>query len=149
MKVEIFNKLYDPWQEAKQYQDEYLGKGKYGAMTLFVGTVRDLNEGNAVTSMMLEHYPEMTHNHLERIAKDAIEKFDVVDVLLMHRVGEVFPNDPIVCVVVWSAHRAAAYDANRFIMEDLKAKAPFWKKETIADDGEEKKQRWVEKNTPS
>ncbi|MEJ2115285.1 MAG: molybdenum cofactor biosynthesis protein MoaE [Gammaproteobacteria bacterium] len=146
MKVEIFNKLYDPWLEAKQYQDDCLEKGKYGAMTLFVGTMRDLNEGDAVTSMTLEHYPEMTQKHLEQIVGDAIKKFDVIDVLLMHRVEQVFPNDPIVCVAVWSAHRAAAYDANRFIMEDLKDKAPFWKKETIEND-DEAKQRWVEKNS--
>ncbi len=148
MKVEILNKVYDPWQKARLYQDEHLKKGKYGAMTLFIGTMRDINEGDDVTSMTLEHYPEMTQKHLEQIAEDAIKKFDVIDVLLMHRVGKVFPNDPIVCVAVWSAHRAAAYDANRFIMEDLKVKAPFWKKETIVND-DETKQRWVEKNSPA
>ncbi len=68
--------------------------------------------------------------------------------LLIHRIGQILPSDPIVCVAVWSAHRAAAYDANRFIMEHLKVKAPFWKKETIAD-GEVEKQRWIEKNTPA
>ncbi|MGH1538288.1 MAG: molybdenum cofactor biosynthesis protein MoaE [Gammaproteobacteria bacterium] len=146
MKVEIFDKSYDPWQEARRYQDECLGKGKFGAMALFVGTMRDVNEGDSVTSMTLEHYPEMTQKHLEQITKNAIEQFEVIDVLLMHRVGQIYPNDPIVCVAAWSAHRAAAYDANRFIMEDLKAKAPFWKKETLADGKE--KQRWVEKNTP-
>ncbi len=146
MKVEIFDKPYDPWQEVRRYQDECLGKGKFGAMALFVGTMRDLNEGATVTSMTLEHYPEMTQKHLEQITKNAVEQFEVIDVLLMHRVGQVYPSDPIVCVAVWSAHRAAAYDANRFIMEDLKAKAPFWKKETLADNKE--KQRWVEKNTP-
>lgn len=147
MKVEIFDKSYDPWQKARDYQDQQLGKGKFGAMTLFVGTMRDFNEGDTVASMMLEHYPEMTQKHLEKIAQDAIDKFDVIDVLLMHRVGEVFPSDPIVCVAVWSEHRAAAYEANRFVMEDLKAKAPFWKKETLANE-EDNKQRWVEKNTP-
>ena len=118
--------------------------GKHGAMTLFVGTMRDFNENDNVSSMTLEHYPEMTYKHLEKIAADALNNFDVLDVLVLHRVGEIFPNDPIVCVAVWSEHRAAAYDANRFIMEDLKAKAPFWKKETLEAENE----RWVEKNTP-
>jgi len=146
MKVEIFDKSYDPWQKARDYQDQQQDKGKFGAMALFVGTMRDFNEGDAVTSMTLEHYPEMTQKHLEKIALDAMDKFDVLDVLLMHRVGQVFPSDAIVCVAIWSEHRAAAYDANRFVMEDLKAKAPFWKKETLAND-QDNKQRWVEKNT--
>ncbi|QMU60652.1 MAG: molybdenum cofactor biosynthesis protein MoaE [Gammaproteobacteria bacterium] len=147
MKVEIFNKPYDPWQEAKKYQDDCLEPGKHGAMTLFVGTMRDLNEGDAVISMTLEHYTEMTQKHLEQITEDAKNKFDIIDVLLMHRVGQVFPSDSIVCVAVWSEHRAAAYDANRFVMEDLKAKAPFWKKEVL-EDKQKENERWVEKNTP-
>ncbi len=147
MKVEIFDKSYDPWQEAQRYQKDYLEEGKFGAMALFIGTMRDLNEGDGVASMTLEHYPEMTQKHLEKIAKDAMDKFDVLDVMLMHRVGQVFPSDPIVCVAVWSVHRAAAYDANRFVIEDLKAKAPFWKKE-ILEGEQENSMRWVEKNTP-
>ena len=147
MKVEIFDKSYDPWQEAQRYQKDTLEEGKFGAMALFIGTMRDLNEGDDVASMTLEHYPEMTQKHLEKIAKDAMDKFDVLDVMLMHRVGQVFPSDPIVCVAVWSVHRAAAYDANRFVIEDLKAKTPFWKKE-ILEGEQENNMRWVEKNTP-
>jgi len=147
MKVEIFDKSYDPWIEAKQYQEKYLVKGKFGALALFVGTMRDLNEGDEVAAMTLEHYPEMTQKHLEQIVSDAVSQYNVIDVLLMHRVGDITPNEPIVCVAVWSAHRAEAYEANRFIMEDLKAKAPFWKKETIVESNQPK-QRWVEKNTP-
>jgi len=146
MKVEIFNRSYDPWLEAQKFQQDYLEEGKFGAMTLFVGTMRDFNEGDSVLSMVLEHYPEMTQKHLESIATEALDKFEILDALLLHRVGEIYPNDPIVCVAVWSEHRAAAYDANRFIMEDLKAKAPFWKKETLT--GEKETLRWVEKNTP-
>ena len=142
MKVEIFDKPYDPWQIALQYQEQHLVAGKYGAMNLFVGTMRDFNAGDAVNEMMLEYYPEMTQSHLEQIATDALSKFAILDVIILHRVGRILPNDPIVCVAVWSAHRAAAYDANRFVMEDLKAKAPFWKKETLAES-----ERWVEKNT--
>jgi len=93
--------------------------------------------------MHLEHYPGMTEAHLGQIAEAAMQRWEIQDVLLVHRTGEVAPNDPIVLVAVWSAHRAAAYEANRFIMEDLKSRAPFWKKETL-----EAGDRWVESNTP-
>ncbi len=145
MKVEIRESQYDPWQEACDYEKEFLRKGEHGAKSIFIGSMRDMNEGDSVASMVLEHYPEMTQKHLETIAKDALDKFDILDVFILHRVGEVFPSDPIVCVVVWSIHRGPAYDANRFIMEDLKSKAPFWKKETLTKE----KDRWVEKNTPA
>ncbi len=134
---------FDPWQEVSSYQGQRVQQGKFGATTIFIGTMRDFNEGQEVTSMCLEHYPEMTKKHLEEIANNAIQKYDIQDVLIIHRVGQIFPNDPIVCVAAWSTHRAAAYDANRFIMEDLKAKAPFWKKETLIEE-----ERWLDKNTP-
>jgi len=147
MKIYIRESQYDPWKESCAYENEYLRKGVHGAKSIFIGSMRNMNEGDNVTSMVLEHYPEMTQKHLEQIATDALNKFDVIDVLILHRVGEVFPSDPIVCVVVWSIHRGPAYDANRFIMEDLKSKAPFWKKETLAVDSYTS-ERWVEKNTP-
>lgn len=146
MKVYIRESQYDPWKESCTYEKDYLQVGEHGAKSIFIGSMRDMNEGDVVTSMTLEHYPEMTQKHLEQIAMDALKKFDVLDVLILHRVGEVFPSDPIVCVVVWSIHRGPAYDANRFIMEDLKSKAPFWKKEVLVDE-ENSKERWVEKNT--
>ena len=145
MKVEIRKSKYDPWQEACDYENEFLRKGEHGAKSIFIGSMRDMNEGDSVASMVLEHYPEMTQKHLETIANQALNKFDILDVYILHRVGEVFPSDPIVCVVVWSIHRGPAYDANRFIMEDLKSKAPFWKKETLTKE----KDRWIEKNTPA
>ena len=144
MKIDIRELPYDPWLEACAYEEEFLRKGEHGAKSIFVGSMRDMNEGDSVTSMVLEHYPEMTHKHLEAIATDAMNKFEILDVLIIHRVGEVFPSDPIVCVVVWSIHRGPAYDANRYIMEDLKSKAPFWKKETLVNESN----RWVDKNTP-
>jgi len=147
MKVEIFEKSLDPWKLALEYQESKLVKGKHGAMAMFIGTMRDVNEGKHVNAMVLEHYPEMTQKHLEMIAQDALNEFDILDLMLLHRVGEVYPSDPIVCVVVWSMHRGAAYDANRFVMESLKSKAPFWKKETLSNNNK-KQQRWVEKNTP-
>jgi len=86
----------------------------------------------------------MSEKFLEKIVQRAIDEWSLMDVLVLHRVGEIKPADTIVVVAVWSAHRAHAYAANQFIMEALKSEAPFWKKETLVD-GEV---RWVEKNTP-
>ena len=115
---------------------------QFGATTVFIGTMRDFNEGDNVQSMTLEHYPGMTEKHLREIAERAKNKWDIIDLCVAHRVGEIFPGEAIVCVVVWSIHRKEAYEANRMIMEDLKSSAPFWKKEQLAD-----KARWVERNT--
>jgi molybdopterin synthase catalytic subunit len=143
MHIEIREAPFDPWRELAYYQQDTLNAaGKYGATAVFVGSMRDFNEGEQVTAMTLEHYPPMTEKHLREIANEARVRWDIIDVLILHRVGEIRPNDPIVLVAVWSAHRAAAYDANRFIMEDLKLKAPFWKKETLKIGS-----RWVERNT--
>ncbi len=142
MKVEIKTAKFDPWQEIKSYQEQMQKEGLFGAMASFVGSMRDFNDGDKVTAMELEHYPGMTEKHLEGICKEAGNKWELVDVLVLHRVGKIKVGDPIVLVCVWSAHRAAAFDACRFIMEDLKSKAPFWKQETL-----EQGKRWVEKNT--
>ncbi|MCG8324827.1 MAG: molybdenum cofactor biosynthesis protein MoaE [Thiotrichales bacterium] len=143
MKILIQHTPIDPFAEIKQYQQEMQQDGRFGASAFFIGSMRDHNEGVAVTSMELEYYPEMTQRHLREIAEVAAQRWSLVDVLLMHRVGKITIADPIVLVAVWSEHRADAFEACRFIMEDLKSKAPFWKKELTAD-GE----RWVEKNTP-
>ena len=144
MKVELTDSEFNPWEVVQTFQNECINKhGKYGATTVFVGTMRDMNEGSQIKSMLLDHYPEMTLKHLKEIASSAQAKFDILDIMLTHRIGRVYPNDTIVCVAVWSVHRAAAYDANRYIMEDLKSKTPIWKKEELIDS-----QRWVEKNTP-
>ncbi|MDX1824057.1 MAG: molybdenum cofactor biosynthesis protein MoaE [Thiohalomonadales bacterium] len=143
MKVEIRPQDFDPYQEVSAYQREKLqADGKYGATAVFVGTMRDFNEGDEVRAMTLEHYPGMTEQYLEKISKEAHQRWDLIDCLIIHRVGEVSPNHPIVVVAVWSAHRAAAYEANRYLMEELKSRAPFWKKETLNQGS-----RWVEKNT--
>jgi molybdopterin synthase catalytic subunit len=131
--------------ELSRYQaavDERL-HDQYGATAIFIGTMRDFNEGEAVRGMTLEHYPRMTERHLQRIVEQACADWSLLDALVIHRVGELQPNDPIVLVAVWSAHRAAAFAACQFIMEELKSKAPFWKREdTVAGS------RWVEHNTP-
>ena len=145
MKIEIRPSPYDPWQEIATYQaaSSALTPGNYGACAVFVGTMRDFNEGDEVSSMVLEHYPRMTENQLEELAAQTFEDQELIDILLLHRIGEIHPNDPIVLVAAWSAHRAAALTACREIMEALKSKATFWKKEKLAG-----RERWVEKNSP-
>jgi len=143
MKIEIRTESFNPWSEIKSHQKLIQKDGQFGALACFIGSMRDFNEGEKVTGMELEHYPGMTEKHLQAICKEACNKWELIEVLVIHRVGEINIGDPIVLVGVWSAHRAAAFDACRFIMEDLKSKAPFWKKETVQDG-----KRWVEKNTP-
>lgn len=145
MKIEIRPSPYDPWREIAEYQDvsNRLSPGSYGACAAFVGTMRDFNEGDDVSSMVLEHYPRMTESQLEGLAIKAIEDHDLLDLLLLHRIGEIHPNDPIVLVAAWSPHRAASLTACRQMMEALKSRATFWKKEKLVD-----RERWVEKNTP-
>jgi len=143
MPVEILKVPLNPWQLIEQYQQKMQQAGKFGATASFIGSMRDFNEGQQVDGMTLEYYPGMTDKHLEDICKAACDKWDLIDTLLIHRVGEIKIADPMVMVVVWSAHRKDAFEACRFIMEDLKSKAPFWKQESTAEG-----KRWVEKNTP-
>ena len=159
MKVEIRPEAYSPWQELEHYQQASarLQPGSYGACASFVGTMRDFNEGDTVQSMYLEHYAGMTETQLEELAAEAIQQHGLLDVLILHRIGEIRPNDPIVLVAVWSAHRKQAFIACRKMMEHLKSKATFWKKEQLGQgartpsDGEQSQiieERWVDKNTP-
>ena len=112
---------------------------KVGAVAAFVGLVRDVNEGSDVSEMTLEHYPGMTERAIERICRDAAGRWEVLDARVVHRVGTLRPTDPIVVVAVASGHRKDAFEACEFIMDFLKTRAPFWKKESTGD-GE----RWVE-----
>ncbi len=128
---------FDPWQELTLIESR-LPKGKYGACASFVGTMRDFNLGDSVESMTLEHYPEMTRQFLEKICNEAAQRWDLVDCCIVHRHGEIRPGEPIVLTAAWSGHRAEAFDACRFLIEELKARAPFWKKETTAGGS-----RWV------
>lgn len=143
MAVDIRAHAFEPWQALQAHQDASLKPGQFGATATFVGTMRDFNEGDDIRSMTLEHYPGMTESQLQLIIEDARRQWPLQDVLLVHRVGDIEPGQPIVLVACWSAHRAAAFDACRFLMEALKSRAPFWKKETLADHSH----RWVEKNT--
>lgn len=144
MKIELRNEAFEPLVELGRYQASLSElRGQYGATAIFIGTMRDLNEGESVRGMTLEHYPGMTERHLQRIVEAAFAEWPLLDALVIHRVGDLQPNDPIVLVAVWSAHRAAAFAACRFIMEELKSKAPFWKREDTGAGS-----RWVEHNTP-
>ena len=115
------------------------GDARVGAVASFVGTVRDVNDAARVSTLTLEHYPGMTEKALEAIVAEARSRFDVYDVLVVHRVGALAPTDQIVLVVVTSAHREAAFDACRFLIDYLKTRAPFWKKEETPAGP-----RWVE-----
>ena len=113
--------------------------GRVGAVAAFVGIVREVSDAAAVRTLTLEHYPGMTEKALARIVDEAKSRWDIYDVLVIHRIGELAPTDQIVLVAVTSAHRGEAFAACQFIMDYLKTQAPFWKKERTAD-GE----RWVE-----
>ena len=115
------------------------GDPKIGAVASFIGVVRDLNDGESVGRMTLEHYPGMTEKALEAIVLEARSRWDIIDVTVVHRVGELKPTDQIVLVVVAGGHRGEAFAACEFIMDYLKTRAPFWKKEDTPG-GE----RWVE-----
>ena len=110
-----------------------------GAIASFVGVVRDVNEGDAVREMTLEHYPGMTEKSISDIVEQARARWNVLDALVIHRVGLLKPTDQIVLVVVASAHRGDAFAACEFIMDYLKTRAPFWKKEETSRGA-----RWVD-----
>lgn len=144
MQIKICADAFDPWQELQAYQATRLNAAiQFGATNIFIGTMRDFNEGNDVRSMMLAYYPEMTEKQLEKIIADAGQRWQIIDAYIVHRVGDIRPEDTIVLVSVWSVHRGDAFDACRFIMEALKSTAPFWKQEVLRDG----QIRWVEKNT--
>lgn len=115
------------------------GNPKVGAVAAFVGLVRDLNDGSGVSTLRLEHYPGMTESALEEICAQARSRWDLIDLLVIHRVGELAPTDQIVLVAVTSSHRGEAFAACEFVMDYLKTRAPFWKKERTPQGD-----RWVE-----
>ncbi len=115
------------------------GDPKIGAVASFIGVCRDANDGEAVKKMTLEHYPGMTEKAIEKIISEARRRWDVMDALVIHRIGELKPTDQIVLVVVTGAHRGEAFAACEFIMDYLKTRAPFWKKEETPRGA-----RWVE-----
>ena len=143
MTIKICSEAFDPYQEIQAYQNAKLANiGAIGATSIFIGTMRDFNEGVDVKGMTLEYYPGMTEKQLEKIITEARREWQLIDTLVIHRVGDILPHESIVLVAVWSSHRGDAFDASRYIMEALKSKAPFWKKERLLTDRE----RWVTTN---
>jgi len=131
------------------------GNPKIGAVASFVGVARDVNDGDSVSTLTLEHYPGMTEKALEGIVAEARARWDVIDILVVHRVGEIKPTEQIVLVVVAGAHRGEAFAACEFVMDYLKTRAPFWKKEETPkgtrwvearDSDDEAAQRWKKKD---
>ena len=108
---------------------------RVGALASFLGLVRDMNDGASVSEMTLEHYPGMTEKALEEIVAEARGRWDIYDALVIHRVGPLKPCDQIVLVAVTSAHRGEAFAACEFIMDYLKNRAPFWKREATPEGG--------------
>jgi molybdopterin synthase catalytic subunit len=137
LSTRLVGEPFDPWRELADHQTG-LAAGKFGACCNFTGTMRDFNAGDSVTSMRLDHYPDMTQRFLDTICDEARARWNILDCLIVHRYGEIRPDETIVLTAAWAAHRADAFDACRYLIEELKARAPFWKKERTAD-GE----RWV------
>ncbi|MBM3391170.1 MAG: molybdopterin synthase catalytic subunit MoaE [Betaproteobacteria bacterium] len=136
MKVSVQSEDFDVGAECAAIAR---GRTDIGAVASFVGLVRDSNDGAGIARMTLEHYPGMTEKSLAEIVEQARGRWDVLDATVIHRVGELRPGDAIVLVVVASAHRGDALKACEFIMDYLKTRAPFWKKEETPEGG-----RWVD-----
>ena len=113
-----------------------------GAVTVFVGLVREMNNDLPITAMTLEHYPGMTEKQLKAIRDEAMQRWPLTGAMIVHRIGKLGPNDQIVAVGTASAHRQASFDASNFIMDYLKTDAPFWKSEDTADGA-----KWVSSRT--
>ena len=135
-RVSIQEQDFDLQQEVAALR---AGDARVGAVCSFIGTVRDRNDGSPVASMELEHYPGMTEKALAAIVDEARSRWNIMDALVVHRVGALAPSDQIVLVGVTSAHRGEAFAACEFIVDYLKTRAPFWKKEQTPSGG-----RWVE-----
>lgn len=137
--IRVQTEDFDPGIELEHLRVHSLGKA--GAVVSFTGLVRDLNEGDAITQLTLEHYPGMTDKALASIEAQAIKRWELLDAVIVHRVGALLPNDRIVFVAAASAHRKDAFRACEFMIDALKTDAPFWKQEDTPDG-----KRWVESN---
>ncbi|AKX45235.1 molybdenum cofactor biosynthesis protein MoaE [Thiopseudomonas alkaliphila] len=153
MQISVQTDAFDAGQLLNQMQAKQLG---IGAVASFVGYVRDYNQDAAVSELLLEHYPGMTEKALEKIVEQAEQRWPLLRVKVVHRVGLLGLGEPIVFVAVASAHRQAAFAACEFIMDYLKTRAPFWKKEHTEQgarwvDGRDSDQqaaaRWTEKSS--
>jgi len=142
--VRIQEEAFDLGLELRRLRQTADGRWdtRVGAVATFVGTVRDLNEGDSVQSLTLEHYPGMTEKSIQDILDQAGQRWPLLAARVIHRVGVLQPADEIVWVGVTSGHREAALEACAFIMDFLKSQAPFWKKEETPNGT-----RWVAART--
>lgn len=136
MHVKVQEADFDPGQEIADIRRRFTD---IGAIVSFVGLVRDFSDGSKVSAMTLEHYPGMTEMALQAIVEEAREKWNVLDATIIHRVGTLEVSDQIVLVLVASSHRQDAFRAAEYMIDQLKTKAPFWKKETTPEGS-----RWVD-----
>ena len=134
--IRVQDTAFDPWAEQDALRR---GRPDIGALVAFVGLMRDINEDRGVAAMTLEHYPGMTERALAQIADQAARRWRIDGIRIIHRVGRLLPEDPIVLVAVTSRHRTEAFRACEFLIDYLKTRAPFWKKEET-DQGT----RWVD-----
>jgi len=134
---------FDPYAELSAFSAQ-LGeeRHRYGAESHFIGTMRSFNEGDAVSTLWLEHYPGMTEREIARIIDEERTRLNFGPALVIHRIGKLEPGEAIVLIALFSAHRRAALDGTQGVIERLKHEAPFWKKERTSE-GE----RWVASNT--
>lgn len=135
MDIRVQEAPFELGQVVEEFTDRQVNMG---AVVTFTGITRDL-PGAGMDRMEMEHYPGMTERALTKIAQDALDRWDLGDVLVIHRYGVLKPQDRIMMVATASRHRAHAFEAAEFLMDYLKSRAPFWKKE-ITKDGAE----WVE-----
>lgn len=136
MKIRVQAEAFDPGVEIEALR---AGRLDVGAVASFVGYARNVNDGSGVRAMTLEHYPGMTEKALAALTDEAAARWTLIDATLIHRIGRLLPGDPIVLVAVASAHRGDAFAACEYLMDALKTRAPFWKKEETPA-GE----RWVD-----
>lgn len=136
LSVSIQTEDFDVNQELAQLR---ANDARVGAVCSFVGTVRERNEGSAVSNMELEHYPGMTEKSIVAMMEEAANRFDIYGARVIHRIGLLQPQDQIVLVAVTSAHRGMSFQACEFLMDYLKTQAPFWKKEVTPEGS-----RWVD-----
>ncbi len=132
MRIVVQEEAFDFGREA---QDFASGHSNMGAIVTFTGVVRDADKGG-MDRMVIEHYPGMTQKALEKIAEEAASRWDLGDVLVIHRHGELRQGDMIMMVATAARHRVNAFEAAEFLMDYLKSRAPFWKKEYTADGAE-------------
>ena len=133
--ISIQQEDFDPGLE----QEQLSALTGTGAVVTFTGLVRDENLGDNVGGLYLEHYPGMTEKALQTIIDEAADRWPLQSIKVIHRVGQLYPGDRIVYVGVASAHRRAAFEICEFVMDYLKTRAPFWKRETT-----EEGDRWVD-----